>query len=49
MEEPGSLDGSINSPIPHLGPEDKSLISFQILYDATINEFIAPDKLTIES
>ena len=28
---PGSLVGRINSPIPDLGPDPKTLISFEIL------------------
>ena len=31
IEEPGSFDGKINSPMPHLGPEASILISFAIL------------------
>ena len=42
IEDPGSFAGIINSPIPHLGPEEESLISFAILFKTTAICFIAP-------
>ncbi len=42
MDEPGSLEGMMLSPIPLLGLEDKRRISFAILFKETANCLSAP-------
>ena len=42
MDDPGSFADKINSPIPHLGPDDNNLISFAILYNEIAICFKAP-------
>ena len=42
IELPGSFAGSINSPIPDLGPEAINRISLAILFIETANCFNAP-------
>ena len=49
IDEPGSLDGKINSPYPALGPDPKNLISFAIFIRQTAVVFIVPEKFTIGS
>ena len=49
IEEPGSLEGNINSPYPALGPEPRNLISFAIFIKLTAVVFKVPEKLTISS
>ena len=49
MEEPGSLAGIINSPIPDLGPEAINLMSLAILFKDTAICLIAPWVSTIAS
>jgi hypothetical protein len=44
--EPGSFSGIDNSPNPLLGPEDKNLISFDILNKLDARLFRVADKLT---
>ena len=49
IEEPGSLDGNINSPYPALGPEPKNLMSLAIFIRQTAVVLSVPEKFTISS
>ena len=49
MEDPGSLEGKINSPYPALGPDPRNLISFAIFIKQTARVFNDPEKFTISS
>ena len=49
IEEPGSLSGINNSPIPQRGPEDSILISLAIFIKDTATVFKAPCASTIAS
>ena len=49
IDEPGSLDGNINSPYPALGPEPKKRMSFAIFIKQTAAVFKVPEKFTIGS
>lgn len=49
IELPGSFSGRINSPRPHLGPDDKNLMSFAIFIQETAIVSSAPWKSTIAS
>ena len=49
IDEPGSLEGSISSPYPALGPEPKNLISLAIFIKHTAVVLRVPEKFTISS
>ncbi|MCY1370732.1 hypothetical protein D9M69_578370 [compost metagenome] len=49
IEDPGSLSGMINSPIPQRGPELNIRISFAIFIKETAVRFKAPESSTIAS
>jgi len=46
IEEPGSFSGNSNSPIPHLGPLPKILISYAILFKEQATVFKVPENST---
>ena len=47
IEEPGSLDGNINSPYPARGPEPRNLMSLAIFIKQTAVVFIVLEKLQL--
>ena len=49
IEDPGSLAGRINSPIPLLGPEPNMRMSLPIFISDTATVFNAPCASTIAS
>ena len=49
MDDPGSLAGRINSPIPDLGPLLNHRISLDILNNETATVYKAPDNSTMQS
>ena len=49
MDEPGSFDGIVISPIPLLGPDANKRMSLAILFKETANCFNAPCDSTIAS
>ena len=47
IDEPGSFDGIINSPMPVLGPDDKNLMSSAIFSRSEARILIAPWALAM--
>ena len=49
MDDPGSFEGMIISPIPERGPLDSHLISFAILKREAAKVFNEPESSTMQS
>jgi hypothetical protein len=47
IEDPGSFSGTFNSPMPLRGPEERNLMSFDILMRTEARELNVELRLTI--